>query len=289
MIRRSVLVLCAGALLGLGGCRQRSSAGAGGQRRIVSLAPAITETLFAIGAGEDVIAVSDYCDAPEAARRLPRVGTSITPNFEAIARFDPTLLVGESNVSTRRRELDALARTELLPWLSLDEIVASTQRLGSFTGREPAAKALAARLRDRLGVPEPSTGPRVLLLLGADSDADQELWFVRRNSLHGAALHAAGGRNAVGEDVQGPPRLSYERLLSVDPDVILVLAQPPRGATAAPGRGTLGTLERFSTLRALRERKLQRIEAPEALANGPRILGLVDKLRSALLRLGVVR
>src|SRR5438876_11788385 len=80
------------------GCdRDRSIARpAGAGQRIVSLAPSVTETLFALGAGAEVVGVSQYCDFPPEVRHLPRVGSFITPNVEAIAALRPTLVIGLS-------------------------------------------------------------------------------------------------------------------------------------------------------------------------------------------------
>ncbi|HYO93540.1 MAG TPA: helical backbone metal receptor [Polyangiaceae bacterium] len=258
-------------------------------QRLVSLAPAVSETLFAIGAGPSVVAVSDYCDSPEEVQRLPRLGSSITPNYEAIARLSPTLILGESNASSRRRELEALAPTRLLPWLTLQEIAASVRELGHLTRRESSANALSASLLRRLDVPAPSSGPRVLLVLGGEGGDASDIWFIRRNSLHGAALHAAGARNAVDEDVHGPPQLSQERLLSLDPDAIVVLTRLPRNAapTGVPA-ATSSPFQRFTTLRAVQQRRLAVLQAPEAFANDPRILRLVDLLRAQLVGLGVL-
>jgi iron complex transport system substrate-binding protein len=279
-------MFCAQALLATG-CNQRREASSAGPARIVSLAPAITETLFEIGAGDSVIAVSDYCDSPAAARTRQRVGTSITPNYEAIARLSPTLVLGESNVSARVRELEALARTRLLPWLTLPEITSSIRELGQLTGRTQPAEALAKRLSARLSVPEPQNGPRVLLVLGNESYEASEIWFIRKNSLHGAALAAAGARNAVAETVSGPPRLSTERLLQLDPDAIVILTRPK--STAAASKRVASGFERLTTLRAVREGHLAVLETELAFSNGPRIVFLVDAIRKELEALGVVK
>lgn len=248
--------------------------------RLVSLAPDMTETLFEIGAGAFVVAVSDYCDTPREVLKLPRVGTSITPNYEAITRLRPSLIVSEANVAARRRELEAVGPTKLLPWLTLDEIAASVGELGRITGKRTEADALARRLKEQLGVPAPPQGPRVLLVLGGEGGDSAEIWFVRDNSLHGAALRAAGARNAIAEAVNGPPRLAHERLFALDPDAIFVLSKP----SAAP-RPT--GFERFTTLRAVREGRVARIETEQAFANGPRILPLIDTLRRELARVGL--
>ncbi len=276
-MKRRELLEAALALALAAGCRERREQPA--RRGIVSLAPAITETLFAIGAGGDVIAISDYCDYPPQALALPRVGTSITPNFEAIARLNPRQILGEANASTRRRELEALAPTELLPWLNLDEVASSVEKLGVLAGRTSEATRLASTLRARLGVAEPSAGPRVLLLLGGEG-ATNEIWFVRQNSLHGAALRAAGARNAIPEAVNGPPQLSHERLLSVDPDYILILSAP------GSGRAAVASFTRLPSLSAVRRGKVAALESDAAFANGPRILRLIDQIHAELTRLG---
>ena len=201
-----------------------------GARRIVSLTPAITETLFEIGAGPEVVGVSDYCNFPEAAKHLPRTGTALTPGYEAIVRLEPSLILCEDAASTPRRELNALGVTKFVRWLSLEDIVASTRLIGALTGQAVPADALAKKLWDGLAVAENPNGPRVLAVLGEGSGKLSEIYFIKKNSIHGAALRAAGARNAVPADVAGVPRLSIEELLHLDPDAIIVLLAPTPNA-----------------------------------------------------------
>jgi ABC-type Fe3+-hydroxamate transport system substrate-binding protein len=275
--------LAEAAALGLAlACRAQPPGRDGETPRIVSLAPAVTETLFAIGAGKQLVGVSDYCETPAEARSRPRLGTSITPNYEAIAGLRPTLIVSEKNAASRRRELEALAKTELLPWLTLPEIETGIRRLGQLTGHEARARELSAELVRRLDVREPQRGPRVLLVLG---EAGDEIWFIRRNSLHGSVLHAAGARNAVAEDVLGPPNLSAERLLELDPDAIVVLVRPDPGR---PKQRAIGRFQRFSTLRAVRSGRVGSVEDEAAFSHGPSIVGLVDRVHGELVRIGAL-
>jgi ABC-type Fe3+-hydroxamate transport system substrate-binding protein len=245
--------------------------------RIVSLAPGITDTLFAIGAASQVVARSDYCDYPPEVLRVPAVGTSLTPSYETISRLAPTLILGEDNAAARVTELQAIGRTRLLPWLSLSDVIESTRELGRLTGHSAKANELASKMTDRLAVPPPADGPRVLLVIGYRPGKLDEVWFIRDNSLHGAALRAAGARNAVPEAVSGLPRLSPERLLGIDPDAIFVLALPGR----AQGE-MLDGFRKLTPLRAVQRNQLAVIEAPEAYVHGPRILALVDRLEGAL-------
>jgi ABC-type Fe3+-hydroxamate transport system substrate-binding protein len=245
--------------------------------RIVSLAPGITDTLFAIGAGSQVVARSDYCDYPPEVLAVPAVGTSLTPSYETISRLSPTLILGEDNAAARLTELQGIGRTRLLPWLALSEVIESTRELGRLTGRITQANELADRMRERLAVAPPARGPRVLLVIGYRPGKLDEIWFIRDNSLHGAALRAAGAQNAVPEAVSGLPRLSPERLLAVDPDAILVLVLPGK----AQG-DQLDGFRKLIPLRAVTTNRLALIEAPEAYVHGPRILALVDRLAAAL-------
>jgi ABC-type Fe3+-hydroxamate transport system substrate-binding protein len=270
--------LLAGLGLGVIACQRYAPASSGA--RIVSLAPGITDTLFAIGAGAQVVARSDYCDFPAEVERLPKAGTSLTPNYELITRLAPSLIVGEDGAAARRRELEALGPTLLLPWLTLAEIVESVRELGRRTERNAAAAALADRMQRELGVAPPAAGPRVLLVIGYQPGDLDEVWFIRENSLHAAALHAAGARNAVTSVVDGLPRLSPEQLVEVDPDGILILALPGKAQPEA-----LRSWQQLKPLRAIKHQNIEIIEAPEAYVHGPRILTLVDRLAAAVKRM----
>ena len=265
------------------GCEQgRSSARVGG-RRLVSLSPALTETLFAIGAGPELVGVSDYCNYPEAAKKLPRVGTSLTPGYEAIVRLAPSLILCEAAASAPRRELTALGVTKFIPWLSLEDIVASTRLLGALSAQVAAANALATKLWDGLAVAEAPYGPRVLLVLGESTGKLSQIYFIKRNSIHGAALRAAGARNAVVAEVAGVPRLSIEELLRLDPEAIIVLVAPaPNGPSDAD---VLRDFQALDPLTANRTGRVALLRSDEAFANGPRILDLAQHLKQKLAQL----
>jgi iron complex transport system substrate-binding protein len=273
--RRSALGLLGCSLLA---CSKRLS-GTGGGQRLVSLSPAVTDTLFAIGAGPDVVAVSDYCDYPPEAQRLPRVGTNLTPNYEAIARLKPTLILGQGDYGSRKTELEALGRTVLLPWLSLAEITNAIEELGRLTGNLARATPIASELRAKLGVPEPKDGPRVLLMIGYDPARLDEIWFIRKNSLHGALLSAAGGKNAVTEAVTGMPRISPERMIEIDPDGIIVLARPGKV------RGDfLAGLRKLTPLTAVKTGRIDVLAREEVFVYGPRVLAMLEPLRTIVAR-----
>ncbi|HYP88441.1 MAG TPA: hypothetical protein VEQ59_09810, partial [Polyangiaceae bacterium] len=102
----------------------------------------------------------------------------------------------------------------------------------------------------------------------------------KRNSLHGAALSAAGARNAVDHDVSGLPRLSVEELLKIDPDVVLILAP---GATLDQKRKLVQSLSALSPLRAVEKKRIGIVDGNQSV--GPGILKLVDALSGVLKKL----
>jgi ABC-type Fe3+-hydroxamate transport system substrate-binding protein len=270
------LLFSAGAAIGVSRLAARSPAKKQGVR-VVSLTPAITETLLSIGAAEQLVGVSNYCVLPKGSA-LPRVGTALTPSYEAIAGLRPTLVLSDGSAGSKHAELSAIARTEVLAWLSLSDVVESIRRLGELTGRRSAAEELATRMHTRLsGQPAPGA-PRVLMLFGFDPDRPAELWFIKRNSLHGAALAAAGAKNAVDRDVPGLPRLGVEELVKLDPDQVYFLPSP--GATPEQNQRLLTGFAALAPLRAVKQHKLAIVNGTASV--GPSVLELCESLRITL-------
>jgi iron complex transport system substrate-binding protein len=266
--------------------RDRSSAATGEvpcRPRIVSLSPPLTETLGAIGAGDLLVGISDFCPTQGKTGAVARVGSAISPSYERIARLRPSLIVSEATITANPKLLGSLARTELLPWLTLEQAAGSVRSLGRLSARVDAADRLAAELERQLGVPARTESPAVLLVI-ANGPTLGEIFFVRDNSLHGAALRAAGARNAVPQPVHGVPRVSLEALLELDPPNIIVLALPRAKARDQ----LLEPWRKLGSLTAVRTGHLGAILAPDVFSTGPAILDLVARLRGELRQLGLV-
>ncbi|MES1188978.1 MAG: helical backbone metal receptor [Myxococcales bacterium] len=269
------LLFSAGAAVGISRLSAKKPGGSG--RRLVSLSPAITETVLTLGGLEQLVGVSDYCVLP-AGKQLPRVGSSLTPHFEAIASLRPSLILSDDSAGAKQRELGAVAKCQILPWLTLNDVTESTRTLGKLLNESLAADALAQQLDIRLSRKPPLDAPRVLLLLSYDPDRPAELWFIKQNSLHGAALNAAGARNAVAQDVPGLPRLGVEELIRLDPDQVFII--PPPGATPERKRNMLDAFTKLAPLRAVKDSRIAVVNGTQSV--GPSILELVDSLARML-------
>lgn len=209
--------------------------------RIVSLAPSVTETLFALGLDREVVGISDADDHPaERVRDRPRIG-GVVLNIERITALRPDLVVGVPSL-----QRDALARLRglRLPVFAVDaatfdETLALIRTLGRITGRSVQAGRLVAGLAARAGEVRP--GPPVSVYIEAWGEP---LLAAARATLVDDLARRAGGRN-IFADLRGYAPVSAEAVLARDPHVILlmypgrgtVLARPGWRATAAGGSG----------------------------------------------------
>lgn len=195
----------------------------GGGERIVSLTPSVTETLFALGAGSAVVGVSQYCDYPPSVRTLPKVGSFITPNIEAIAALRPTLVVGPTTASDIR-EVRALRAMGIATLMVDDSSVAAIEesivRVGDRIGRGARARVLVHTIREEIAAVEQQLrqAPRrtVLMVVG-----HQPMVAVGRGTFLDELLTLADGANIANVSDQAWPRLSLEYVIASHPEVIL--------------------------------------------------------------------
>lgn len=259
---------------------------AGPGARIVSLTPQITETVAFLGAADRLVGRSDWCAEPPAVRALPAVGSALQPDLERIVGLRPDRILVDASVGTASADLARLGPPVVtLPWLTRAEAVASIRRLGPVLDRVDAANALADRFDAALSGAPPDTAPRVLLAMGG-ALSDREVWFLKRNSLHGDALHAAGFRNAVDREEPGAPVLSLEAVVALDPDAVVVVTASPVGE--ADRERIVASWARLAPLRAVQAGRVTAIGGPLLLSTGPALLDLPAAIAGALARVGVV-
>lgn len=141
-------------------------------RRLVSLAPNITETLYALGLGDRLVGDTDFCDYPPEARQKPHVGLLLNPSLEKIVTLKPDLVLGDAE-SNRRETADQLERLGIplygLTAHSVEDALRSIEDLGRVLGRESVAEALVAGLRKRVETVEKRVAgksrPKVLFVV----------------------------------------------------------------------------------------------------------------------------
>ncbi len=277
--RRQALRLVALLAVALVGCRRPAATRPG--PRYVSLDAAMTETLFAIGAGPQVVARTPYCTHPSEVRALPVVGTILTPDYARIAEVRPTRIFGSAGPTSQGSQLSRIAPTTLLRWKTVDEVIAGVRSLGRLTDHAATADALADQMQTRLR-PRPPTSPlRVLLAFASSPDLHGGVDFIQRNSITGAALEAAGGRNAVDHDIVGRPSMDLDRLRQLNPDAVVVIL-PRDGVDPQERARHLTAWSALSDLAAVRRGAVRVVDCEACLSVGPRIIHVVDIFEAAL-------
>ena len=224
-------VLCASALLawsalacGLSPARAETRT----YQRIISLAPSLTEVLYAVGAGNQVVGVTRYCIYPPQALKKPQVAGYIDPNYEMILKLKPdlVLLLHEHQAHIQRlKKMDIEVR--LIDQRSVKGIIGSIREIGTLTGKVSEAEPRASRTEKRLERIRKETTtlnrPRVLLTVGRHAQVGSlERVFVPQNgSFFGEMIVLAGGKDSYGKAGDHFDTLSREGILNVDPDVVL--------------------------------------------------------------------
>lgn len=243
--------------------------------RVVSLAPSITETLFAVDAGTQVVGVTDYCNFPAEARTKPRVGGVINPAIETIVGLKPDLVIMTVE-GNDRRDFDKLQELGLTVFVtnprSLEGILASIEDVGALTGRADTAHRLVQRLRARArqiaervaGLPKPS----VLMIVSV-----QPLIVVGRGNFIAEVLERAGGRNAALSAVSSFPVYSREAVLKDDPDMFIFTC-----AVLPDSTELVQLFPEWSNLKAVRRGAVFHIDADIISRPGPRIVEALEIL-----------
>ncbi len=196
--------------------------------RIVSMSPSITETLFAIGLGDRVVGVTRFCRYPPEALEKEKIGGYMDPNYEAIAKLEPDLVL---ILPEQEKVCDFL--TELgLKYLTVNnkkisDIIDTILTIGKVCGAEKIAGELAANINSRLKVIQDKVKdlpqPRVLISIGRTMGTTslEDVYVAGRNTFFDELIGYAGGINAFERHGIDYPVLSAEGFLYLNPDIII--------------------------------------------------------------------
>ena len=243
-------------------------------RRIVSLVPALTEMLFAIGAGDRVVAVSSFDEHPPEVKSLPRVGALLDPDTERILALRPDLVVIYGSQSELQQQFArAGVRTFAYRHGGIATILETLRELGSITGNAGGAdrlgRELQARLDDVRRRVEGRPRPRVLLVFERQPKALREIYVSGGRGFLHEMLEIAGGQNVFGDVARESAQPSVETILARAPEVILeVRAEGLIGEReVAAERGIWSTL---ASVPAVRRRQIHFLSGDHFVVPGPR-------------------
>lgn len=247
--------------------------------RIVSLAPSVTEMLFAIGAGDQLVGVTQFCNYPPEALKKPKVGYA-NPNLESLVELQPDLVVGPNEflkpdvvLKLDQLKIPLFVLTEK----NIEDIFAHIQTLGRMLDRSTTANAVAMDLRRQIEQIKQRTEKfppvRVLYVLNS-----QPLITVGPGSFIDQLIVLAGGVNVAAKSGTSYPRLSMETVLEDDPEVLVF----PVGESEGISDSEQQVWRQWSTMTAVKQGRLHQIPSDLLNRPGPRIARGLELLANIL-------
>jgi iron complex transport system substrate-binding protein len=248
-------------------------------RRLVSIAPSITETLFALGLGNRLVGDTDYCDYPPQAKSLPHVGAMLNPSLEKIVALKPDLVLG-TDEANRRETADQLERLGIplygVTAHTVEGTIQSLEDLGHVLDWETPTQKLVALLRARVAAVarqvQGQSRPKVLFVVWY-----RPLITAGRQTFISDIIRRAGGAS-ISDDLKGEwPHMGLEEVLSRAPDVILL----PQTDAFAPGLDEFQKLPGWRDLAAVKNHHLYFV-AEAIMRPSPRLIDALEEVAKIL-------
>ena len=245
-------------------------------KRIISLAPNITEILFDLGLDEEIVGVSIHCNFPEKAKTRPRVGSYISLDYEKIISLKPDLVIA-TGVGNTREMVERLQRwgfpTYVIFPKNLEGILLSINHIGQIVDRrEEALKIIQdmKRRRERIAkLTQGSPRPRVFLQIG-----ETPIVTVGKGSFADDLIRLAGGENVAGDEKKMYPRFGMEEILKRAPEVIIISSMNP---SADYGK-ILQDWSRWKTIPAVKNGRIHLIDSDLIDRPSPRIIDGLEEM-----------
>jgi iron complex transport system substrate-binding protein len=246
----------------------------------VSLAPSLTETVYALGLQDRLVGDTDYCDFPAAAQQKPKVGGAINPSLETIASLRPDLVLVTKNFN-RLETVQALADLGFASYATdpstVDEIILGTVRLAEVLGAPDAGSALAQNLQRRLAETKQKISSlpprRVLFVVWRDP-----LISIGKETFIASALQQAGAVSVV-DSSQNWPQINLEEVVRLQPEyLVFVESQWDKSARELD---VLKSLPGWRILDAVRNRRYA-VVSDAVNRPGPRIISAIEDLARQL-------
>jgi iron complex transport system substrate-binding protein len=248
-------------------------------QRVIALAPHVTEMIYAAGGGERLVAAVDYSDYPEAAKKLPRVGSNRQIDMERVAALKPDLIVIWMHGSSER-QIDQIRALGIPLYHSepkkLDDIASNLSRIGKLLGTEAAAEPAAAALRAKIAALNSTYSRRAPVRLFYQF-WNKPLYTLNGEHIISDAARICGGENVFARLKVTAPVVNIEAVLQEDPEVIV------SGSTAPDGG--LDLWKPFPNMNAVKRGNLFQVDGNLLNRSGPRMIdgaaALCEKLEQA--------
>lgn len=242
--------------------------------RAVSLAPNLTENIFAVGAGDRLVGVTSFCNYPEAANKIQKIGDTINPNMEAIIALKPQVVfvstASQIENFTKTLEAQNIAVFVTNP-KDLNGVLANLQQLGDIFGTQQKTSILLNELQERiLAIDEQVRDKQKVKTFVQISK--EPLFTIGKDSFLTEIIERAGGISVTKDVATAYPKLSKETALALNPDVLILSESPDN----------LEPNDVFKNSNAVKNKKVFKINADLLSRPSPRIIDALEQIADAL-------
>jgi iron complex transport system substrate-binding protein len=249
-------------------------------KRIVSMAPNVTEMLFAIDLDNEIVGVTDYCNYPESARSKTKIGGYYNPNIEVILSLSPDLIVATPDGYSKER-IEKLDQSGIPVFivnpLKIDDMLESIILLGRITGKEETASQVVEDMRSRITAIkyEVSQIPMQKRIKVFYEIGEDPLVTVGPDNFVNDLITTAGGINVAADAPSSWPVYSVEAVIMKNPDVILTA---PSTMSSSDKNSQAIKWNKYRTVSAVVSDKIYAVDPDIMLRSGPRVVDGLEKL-----------
>jgi iron complex transport system substrate-binding protein len=249
------------------------------QERIITIAPALTEIVFALGKGDRIVGNTKFCNYPEAAKKIPRIGGFVDVNLEILISKKPTIVFLYKENYGKLKVLEGRTRLVVVRHTNLPDIYDGIETIAAELKVKERGRQLVDSIKNRLHkIKRNAAGqarPKTLLIIGRNRDKLSSMYIIGRNDFLTELIEIAGGVNAYGGDINYPS-VSIESVVAMNPDVIFELSAHNEGIKKERIFKQWNT---FPFISAVKTRKIEIIREQVWLIPGPRVIQIAEKMQ----------
>lgn len=248
--------------------------------RIITLAPALTEMVFDLGKGDNLIGNTKFCNYPEQAKKVTRVGGLLDVNLEIIIGLKPDVIFLYPESYEKIKIMEKKAKLVIVKHTNLEDIFNGIKTVSTALGVENKGNELIADIENRLNVIRQKAVAKkrvnVLLIVGRNPDSLNNMYIIGAGDFLNELMSAAGGKNAYEGNIHYPG-ISIESIIAMNPDVIMELSAFNEGIDEKKVMSLWG---KFPFISAVKNKKIIIIKDDLWLIPGPRVPQIAEKMYS---------
>ena len=257
-------------------------------KRIISMSPGVTETLFALGLGDNVVGITRYCVYPPETEEIIKIGGFYDPSYETIVSLKPDLVILLTSHKTIQKNLEKLGlKVLIVKNNTIDDILDSITAIGNFCGAEKKASEMLENIKKRIRVIKSITSdlPKPKVMLSVDRNAGtqlfSEVYVAGKNIFYDRLITLAGGKNVCSTRNIRYPILSGEGIIRLNPDVIIDIV-PDYKEKGLKLKNIIDEWNRFSSVEAVKNKRVYVFGDHYTAIPGPRFILTLETLAKTI-------